>query len=161
MRILFFLLSACILSVSIAQMVDVKEQSSFYLGKRVTLEANFVTNLSTSPQTPSETIDYDVHDLYNSGATNFYLHKKGEFKTSIGLTNKLGLYAKFAALKRSRETSETEFYYGDNNNFRGSYEYGQPLLKGTNIGLGASIFLKRKGSLAPIGTHINIVLVSR
>ena len=124
-----------------AQMVTVKEKSSFYQGKRFTADLNLKYQLTNAPQKPFK--EYPQRDRF----LNLHFHIDPEVKINYALSNKVALYAKLGPSRTSHLPTREQF----GSSF-------QTDLSGNSMGLGFSIFKKNKGAIAPIGRYFNIGL---
>jgi len=154
---IFATLVFCSLS-SIAQVVKVKEKSSFFLGKRGTIDINLMVQPSLQP---SRMPDKDIYeeDKYNRRIARLipiYTHVSPELKYTFAINNRLSVYGKYNLYSRSKLDAETSIEVERNGVSDYFEEYGYAQLKGRSYGLGLQWFQRSRAAIAPIGFYYGV-----
>jgi hypothetical protein len=144
---LLTLLILCIITAD-AQMVDIKERNSFFIGKRNSVDISLNLLPSLEPQRPvtTENIGFNISGIYT--------HINPEISYTFAVSNKFALYAMASQYTRSRLPQE--FASRDNWDYTYFQDVKTPKLIDRGVGFGLAFFQTQKGSYAPIGGYFKI-----
>ena len=143
---------------AMCQLVHVKEKSSFYMGKRGTLDINLLVQPSLQPgSAPDHDIfEEDKYDRKNAEFLPIYTLVSPEMKYTFAISNKFSAYVNGNLYSRSKLDAEVGFYLEERFDYEYIEEYGYAKLKGRSYGLGFQWFQTKKAALAPMGFYIGV-----